>query len=396
MASPIDFHADLRVTSTTPPRTEAYIPASTIQVHASNLLLLPSGELLCAWFGGSMEGISDIYIWLSRLAPGANEWTTPMQVSEDPARSEQNPVLFLDERSGNLWCIYTAQEHGAQNKCLVRRRISTDLGKTWGEPAELFPDRGIFVRQPIIVLNDKNGPGKDVWVLPVFHCRAEEGVEWVGNDDVSAVRYSEDSGKTWKESMVPESRGAVHMNIRPDPSSPGKYVGVYRSRWADNIYLSRSDDCINWTKPEPTELPNPNSGICLGVLPKSGKLALVYNDSRATPDMVQRTGLYDDIETDGPKLKKQAVIGDKAAIWGTPRSKMTLALSSDGGRTWPEKRLLEEGDGFCLTNNSKDKINRELSYPSITVADDETMHIAFTFWRQRIKYVKVKADWVKG
>jgi hypothetical protein len=28
-------------------------------------------------------------------------------------------------------------------------------------------------------------------------------------------------------------------------------------------------------------------------------------------------------------------------------------------------RDLETGDGFCLTNNSKDGLNREFSYPSI-------------------------------
>ena len=37
---------------------------------------------------------------------------------------------------------------------------------------------------------------------------------------------------------------------------------MFRSRWADNIYASRSfDDGRTWTEPEPTELPNNNSSL---------------------------------------------------------------------------------------------------------------------------------------
>ena len=31
---------------------------------------------------------------------------------------------------------------------------------------------------------------------------------------------------------------------------------------------------------------------------------------------------------------------------------------TDGGRTWPYRRNLETGDGYCMTNNSRDKANR--------------------------------------
>ncbi len=68
-----------------------------------------------------------------------------------------------------------------------------------------------------------------------------------------------------------------------------------------------------------------------------------------------------------------------------------LAISSDGGRTWPDRRLIEDGDGFCLTNNSTDKKNRELSYPSIHQMPDGSLHIAFTYHRQAIKHVRIDA-----
>ena len=50
---------------------------------------------------------------------------------------------------------------------------------------------------------------------------------------------------------------------------------------------------------------------------------------------------------------------------------------------------LESGDGYCLTNNSKDGLNREYSYPSILEAPDRSLEIAFTYFRRAIKHVRL-------
>ena len=75
---------------------------------------------------------------------------------------------------------------------------------------------------------------------------------------------------------------------------------------------------------------------------------------------------------------------------------MTLAISRDGGRSWPWRRNLEEGDGYCMTNNSQQRLNRELSYPSIKQGPDGKLHIAWTWHRQTIKYARVDESWVTG
>lgn len=48
-----------------------------------------------------------------------------------------------------------------------------------------------------------------------------------------------------------------------------------------------------------------------------------------------------------------------------------------------------------MTNNSLEKLNREFSYPSIKQSSDGTLHIAYTYFRQAIKYVRVSPEWVK-
>lgn len=377
-------------------RIEALLPNHCVQSHASNIMPLENGDFLCVWFAGSQEGVADISIYISRLNKGESEWTEPVKISDDSTRSEQNPILF-PAPDGRLWLLYTAQKSGNQDTAIVRYRISADNGYTWGEIQTLFDTPGTFIRQPIVVLN--NGE----WIIPIFYCRVTPGRKWVGDDDTSAVKISADCGRTWTEYQVPNSTGCVHMNI--DKLEDGTLLALYRSRWADNVYMSRStDNGRTWTEPVPTELPNNNSSIQFTKL-NNGHLAIVFNNISAASSKERRLSLYDEIEdeddseitTEAEKLAVEEIDPNKkTAFWGTPRAPMTIAISEDNGKTWPYKRDIEVGDGYCMTNNSKEKLNREYSYPSIKQTSDGKIHITFTYFRQTIKYVQVTEEWVKG
>ncbi|WP_427173813.1 sialidase family protein [Arthrobacter sp. 92] len=377
----------------------AYLPAPTVQSHAANLLTLPDGRLGCVWFGGTQEGVPDISIWFSTLELGSSQWSAPQQLSDDSTRSEQNPILFTAP-DGALWLLYTAQKAGNQDTAEVRRRTSTDSGRTWGEVETLFPANetgGVFVRQLPVVLPSGR------LIVPIFRCITTPGEKWVGNSDDSAVMISDDAGATWTEHVLPGSLGCVHMNIQP--VADGSLLALFRSRWADSIYESRStDDGITWSEPVPTELPNNNSSIQFTAL-ADGRLALVYNHSRAEASTERRLSLYDEIDDDGlaeeqgqlaepvPGAASSFDDGARRAFWGTPRSPMTLAISEDSGRSWPIRRNLDVGDGYCLSNNSRDGLNREYSYPSIHQGPDGALNIAYTYFRQAIKFVRVDPQW---
>ncbi|KIC65705.1 sialidase family protein [Pseudarthrobacter phenanthrenivorans] len=374
----------------------AYLPAPTVQSHAANLLTLPDGRLGCVWFGGTQEGVPDISIWSSTLEPGSSQWSEPAQLSDDSTRSEQNPILFVAPDKA-LWLLYTAQKAGNQDTAEVRRRISLDSGRTWGDVETLFPANetgGVFVRQLPVVLPSGR------LIIPIFRCITTPGEKWVGNSDDSAVMISDDAGATWTQHVLPGSLGCVHMNIQR--VADGSLLALFRSRWADSIYASRStDDGSTWSEPVPTELPNNNSSIQFVAL-TDGRLALVYNHSRASEGTERRLSLYDEIDDDGLAEEQGQVTepvaaahddGVKRAFWGTPRSPMTLAISEDSGRTWPIRRNLDVGDGYCLSNNSRDGLNREYSYPSIHQGPDGALNIAYTYFRQAIKYVRVDPQW---
>jgi predicted neuraminidase len=371
-------------------RLEADLPSDCVQNHAANLMLLANGDLACVWFGGTQEGVADISIYFSRLAQGVTRWSAPVKLSDDTTRSEQNPILFAAP-DGRLWLIHTSQKSGNQDTAVVKCRTSGDNGQTWSASTTLLDQPGTFVRQPVVVLD--NGD----WLLPVFRCRTTPGEKWVGNDDDSAVMISTDHGSTWTGIAVPGSTGCVHMNVVK--AADGSLVAFFRSRWADHVYVSRcAADGRHWSVPQATPLPNNNSSIQVTRL-ASGHLAIVYNDMSAAQATERRVSLYDEIEDDdeatpAPAPAATPPAGARTAFWGAPRAPLTIAISEDGGKTWPRKRNLEVGDGYCMTNNSAQQLNREYSYPSIRQTPDGAIHVAYTVFRQKIRYVRIREDWV--
>lgn len=136
-------------------------------------------------------------------------------------------------------------------------------------------------------------------------------------------------------------------NCSPNADSE-KLISFFRDRNAENIYISRSeDDGLTWSDCERTILPNNNAGIFALAL-KSGRIAMLFN----------------------PTTKNRNVLA--------------IAMSDDGGVTWPHSRSLEDED------------TGEFSYPTMRQDDDGVIHISYTYLRQTIKYVQLTEDWIRN
>jgi predicted neuraminidase len=334
---------------------EAWLPIIVNSNHAANLLALPNGDLLCFWYAGIYERGSGESIVMSRLDHGSTRWTEPMIVSNRPGWANQNPLAFLAP-DGRIWLFHTTQEGGHdQTKDLVLALVSSDQGHTWSAPKTVFPNPGLYTRQPVVVFHNQ-------WLFPVYHTAGGSVTSHAQNDH-TYVEISSDSGATWKECDVPGSDGIVQMNIIK--LSEDHLIAFYRSRYADWIYQSESTDGCHWTAPEPTKLPNNNGSIQATRL-KDGHLVMVFNNAQAT------------------------TVRGKAQT--AARRILSVALSEDEGKTWPWIRDLENSESQPALLPLEDP---EYSYPSVTQSKDGMIQTAFTFRRETIKYMTFGEQWIK-
>jgi predicted neuraminidase len=369
-------------------REEALLPSPMVQNHAAFLHKLDDGALVCAWFGGTLEGKSDISIFASVLVDGSSTWGSPQQLSFDPSHSEQNPVLFAAP-GGKLWLFHTSQPSGNQDECRIRmvevlrdpadpQRLSAPGGRYLDLP------RGCFVRAPLVVRDD------GAWLLPIFRCVQRPGQKWNGSHDTAAVGISLDGGQTWQLDELAQSTGCVHMS--PVPLGAGHYAAFFRRRQADFVYRTESSDGgRSWSVPAASDVPNNNSSIA-AIRLRDGRIAMIGNPVNAAQSTDRRASLYDELGEDDGRPDADPS-GGCVPIWGVPRAPVTVCLSDDGGLSFSRRLLIEDGPGTCLSNDSTDGRNQEMSYPWLLEGPDGSLHLAYTYHRRAIKYVRLAPGW---
>jgi predicted neuraminidase len=304
--------------------------------HASTILELPSGELLCAFFGGTAERHPDVEIRLSRKPPGGS-WTAPASVadgvqSEDKRLPTWNPVLF-QERGGNVMLFYKVGPSPSQWWGMVK--TSSDGGRTWSEAQKLGDNLiGPVKNKPIQLANGAIVAGSS----------AED------NGWRVRVERSTDGGKTWKlvGPINPEAKiGAIQPTLLTYPD--GRIQMLCRTR-SEHGFIAQSwseDGGLTWSKLEAAVLPNNNSGLD-GVTLRDGRQLLVYNHSTRTQEGMGHKG----------------------------RGILNVALSRDG-IAWEAALILDH----------LDESGKQFSYPAVIQARNGMVHIVYTWHRKRIKHV---------
>ena len=82
-------------------------------------------------------------------------------------------------------------------------------------------------------------------------------------------------------------------------------------------------------------------------------------------------------------------------VWPDQRCPVVLAISEDGGKTWPWRRIIEHGEGFIGPWN--DVNNRRYEYPCLIQGKDGRIHVAYAWgYRKRIKYLCMDEAWIRG
>ena len=140
--------------------------------HGSTIVVLPSGDLLAAWYAGSREKAPDVAILCARQ-PVGREWEAARVVADTPGKSEGNPVLFASEE-GDVWLFYQTMHGSGEGltvpgtgwtTCDIKRKHSADGGLSWSADEIIVDEWGYCTRSKPVLL-----PNGDI-VLPIQDTR---------------------------------------------------------------------------------------------------------------------------------------------------------------------------------------------------------------------------------
>ena len=318
-------------------------PLPTPNCHASTVLPLPDGTVICAWFGGTKEGKTDVDIWYSRR--DENGWSKPSSVCYNKHIPHWNPVLFLRE-NGEIMLFFKVGKKIPSWRTFVS--VSTDGGKTFGTPRELVEGDRSGGRGPVknkcLRLSDgrvlapasTENHGWNCFVDTSF----DDGISWTKGKKIQTERTAPilNSFNSYTSNLIPmiqptlweSENGKVHMLTR---TPVGK------------AYRSDSDDYgQTWCQAYPTVLPNNNSGLDVVKTP-DGNLYLISNPVSEN--------------------------------WGE-RSPLTIQKSCDNGVSWETLITLEE-----------EKLDSEFSYPAMVYMNG-SLYISYTYERLNVAFWKIE------
>jgi predicted neuraminidase len=294
--------------------------------HPSTITELDNGDLLLAYYGGAGEYAKETTVFGSRLKRGETKWSAPVPIASNPFYSMGNPVLWQAPDS-RLWLFYVVRPGSTWSTSRTAAKVSKDRGLSWSDAFIVAWDAGMMVRSRPILLAD------GTYLLPVYHETGSDP-ERTAPDTSSVFLRFDPATSTWTESNRVRSRMG-NLQAAVVELSPGNLFALAR-RGGDYepgddgnvVRMESRDGGKTWSEGVETEFPNPNAAVELIRL-KNGHLLFVYNDSP------------------------------------TDRTPLTVAISTDGGKTWPHRRNIAEGPG-------------DFAYPTAIQTKDSRIHITYT------------------
>lgn len=350
--------------------------------HAPGIVEFASGDLLVSWYRGSGERkADDVVVMGAWKRAGDTTWSEPFVMADEPGFPDCNTCMHVDDFD-RLWLFWPTVIANSWESCLTRFRVSNHPtvpgGLVWdrqglvllkpddfGDEATRVLDKLISEQLPDALppkvaeeinaakvrLSDKLfqrlgwQPRCKPTVLPSGRILLPL---YTDTFSISIMAISDDGGKSWYASKPIYGLG----NIQPAVlrRNDGTLVAYMRNNGPGGKILvsESSDDGITWTVATSTELLNSGSGLD-AVRLKSGHWVLICNDT-----------------TRG-------------------RSKLTLMLSDDEGKSWKWSRSLE------------DHASGQYHYPVIIQGRDEQLHVVYSYFVEAgktMKYTRLDENWI--
>jgi len=195
--------------------------------------------------GGS--GTDEDIVFSNSLDKGET-WTAPKYINTWATTDSQTDYFPKIAMNSSGFAVTIWAGYGSNASLDIYAAVSTDFGKTWGEPS-LINQYGLTntsgeqdYPNHIEVTEDN---------IAVISWEGEYAVN--GTDNDVYYSFSKDLGKTWSTEVAmnpnadsdTENHQALTINQTPD----GKWIAVYNDYTNEKSYQRKSDDLITWSTP---------------------------------------------------------------------------------------------------------------------------------------------------
>lgn len=294
--------------------------------HPASIEELAGGDLYIAYYGGDGEYADVTAVYGMRKKKGQAQWSPPAIIADTPFYSDGNAVVW-QAPDGLVWLFYVCRFGDTWSTSRIKAKISRDGARTWSDSFFVALEEGMMVRSRPLLLADGD------YLLPVYHETGHD-TERVGPDSTSLFLRFDPRKKKWSQSArIRSAKGNIQPSVvqltadhlvaycrRGGGYGPGTESFVVRSESRDGGQT--------WSEGRDTQFPNPNAAIDLLKL-TNGHLLLVYNNS------------------------------------GVDRTPLTVAISTDGDKTYAYRRDIAVGD-------------HDYAYPYAIQTADGKVHLVYT------------------
>jgi predicted neuraminidase len=313
-----------------PAATETHHPQSRHFTGIPSVAITDGGRMWAVWYSGKLPGEDQHnYVVVSASSDAGNTWTEMLAIDPDgdgPVRAF-DPEIWVDP-VGRLW-VFWAQTIGHDGTVAGVWTITTEKPDRkkpkWSEPRRLTD--GIMMCKPFVMSTGE-------WVLPAS--------TWRLTDHSARMVVSTDQGNSWQvrgACQIPEEVRSFDEHIIIERKDGSLWMLV-RTKYGIGESAS-SDRGQSWSPLRPAAIQHPSARFFIRRL-ASGNLILVKHGPI-------------DVRTD--------------------RSQLTAYVSSDDGKTWRGRLMLDERKG--------------VSYPDGQQTKDGSIYIIYDFNRTKEQHILI-------
>ncbi|MDH3346720.1 MAG: glycoside hydrolase [Desulfobulbaceae bacterium] len=246
-------------------------------------------------------------------------------------------VSLLAMQNGKIALFYLRKNNLLD--CRLWMRTSKNRGMSWSKPTLCTPAPGYFVVNNDRVIELQYGR----LLVPAAYHRVkvqtseppELGLDGRG---VTLFYYSDDGGHTWREALdwivLPVHSHSGLQEPGVIELQNGEIYGWARTDTGRQWEMRSNNQGDTWSLAAPSRFISPCSPLSIKRIPQTGDLLAVWNE------LSEENKVAKNLNND-PEILNQT--------WG--RTPLVLALSSDEGRSWHNKKIIENDNkrGFCYT-----------------------------------------------